>query len=145
MEYRKYGDAIYIRGDKGDEIISCILDVCRREGIGYATFSGIGGCDRAEIQTFLPEKGEFETQALSGMLELVCLNGNVVSGEAGERKHHTHALFAFQQNGAHGTAGGHVKSIRVLYTAEIELRPVIGGVISQTKNPETGTGFWKFT
>ena len=28
--------------------------------------------------------------------------------------------------------------------AEIELRPVIGGVIGRRHDPETGTGFWSF-
>jgi hypothetical protein len=31
-----------------------------------------------------------------------------------------------------------------LYTAEIELRPVVGGVITKRYDPETGTGFWSF-
>ena len=31
MEYRRYGEAFYVRLDKGDEVISSILDVCRAE------------------------------------------------------------------------------------------------------------------
>jgi predicted DNA-binding protein with PD1-like motif len=41
-------------------------------------------------------------------------------------------------------AAGHMKSITVLYTAEIELRPVTGGTIHRKYDPETGTGFWDF-
>ena len=37
-----------------------------------------------------------------------------------------------------------MKSITILYTAEIELRPVVGGAIGRQFNPDTGTGFWKF-
>ncbi len=43
MDYRKYGDTIYIRMDKGDEIISGILGICKQERISSAVFSGIGG------------------------------------------------------------------------------------------------------
>ncbi len=39
-------------------------------------------------------------------------------------------------------AGGHIKSITVLYTAEIELRPVTGGSIQRKSDPETGTGLY---
>ena len=39
---------------------------------------------------------------------------------------------------------GHLKSTTVLYTAEIELRPTIGGAIGRKFDPETGTGFWNF-
>lgn len=47
MDYRKYGDAIYIRMDKGDEIIESLMEVCKNEQILSATFSGIGGCSKA--------------------------------------------------------------------------------------------------
>ena len=144
MEYRKYGDTIYLRMDRGDEIIGGILEVCRREQISSAIFSGIGGCSRAELQTFLPELGRFETETLSGMLELVSLNGNVVTDEAGQYYHHTHAVFSYKDVAEHRMAAGHMKSITVLYTAEIELRPVQGGEIKRKYDLETGTGFWSF-
>jgi hypothetical protein len=44
----------------------------------------------------------------------------------------------------HCVSAGHIKSITVLYTAEIELRPDKGGMINRKFNPETGTGFWDF-
>ena len=144
MDYRLFGDTIYIRVDRGDEIIGCILDVCEKEKISSAVFSGIGGCSEAEIQTFLPETNTFETRTLTGMLELVSLNGNVIRDEQGALFHHTHAVFSFKDGEKHGMAAGHMKAITVSYTAEIELRPVRGGKISRQYDPETGTGFWDF-
>lgn len=142
MDYRKYGETIYIRGDRGDEIIGCVLEVCRKEGIQSATFSGIGGCSEARIQTFIPEQGAFETQTLRGMLELVSLTGSVNTDDEGAFYHHTHAAFSFKDGEQHRLAAGHIQSITVLYTAEIELRPVVGGNIKRKYDPETGTGFW---
>lgn len=144
MDYRRYGDTYYVRVDKGDEIISSLLDVCRQEQIASAVFSGIGGCSEAAIQTFIPENGAFETRIIRGMLELVALNGNVISDGEGKHYTHTHALFAYKDGEEHRTAGGHIKAITVLYTAEIELRPVRGGTIQRKYNEETGTGFWDF-
>ena len=157
MEYKKIGETYYVRMDRGDEIIGNILEICRKEAIPSAIFSGIGGCSSAELQVFIPETGSFETEQLEEMLELVSLNGNVVSGDDGQLYHHTHALFSFKggnrdvdnivgghQDGQHGMAGGHLKSTTVLYTAEIELRPTIGGAIGRKFDPETGTGFWEF-
>lgn len=143
MDYRKMGNAVYIRMDRGDEIIGKILEICRKEDIGSAVFSGIGGCSEAQIQTFVPETGSFETRTISGMLELASLNGNIVTDENG-LYHHTHAVFSFKQGQEHCIDAGHIKSITVLYTAEIELRPVIGGTIKRIPDPETGTGFWSF-
>ena len=51
-------------------------------------------------------------------------------------------MFCYKEGDAHRVAGGHVKSVTVLYTAEIELRPVVGGTIKRKYDPETGTGFW---
>jgi len=144
MDYRKLGNSYYIRMDKGDEVVATILDVCRREGIRSATFSGIGGCSSAEIQVFRPEQGEFETERVEGLLELVSLTGNVILRDDGELSHHVHALFAYQGADGQRIAAGHLKSSTVLYTAEIELRPVEGGVIGAALNQETGTYFWSF-
>ena len=104
MDYRKYGDVYYIRLDRGDEVVSSIYSICKKENIASATYSGIGGCGEAQIQTFIPETGAFES-----------------------------------------LAAGHVKSITITYTAEIELRPVVGGTIGRRHDPETGTGFWEFS
>ncbi len=144
MEYRKYGETLYVRIDRGDEIVSSILQVCETEGIDSCVYSGIGGCGEAGIQIFHPETGTFELRKICGTLELVSLNGNVTRDESGTRYHHTHALLAYQENGEHRFAAGHIKSLLVTYTAEIELRPVTGGTIMRQFDEETGTGFWKF-
>ena len=144
MEYRKINDTYYVRMDKGDEIIQTLLDICRREHVGSAVFTGIGGCDKAGIQTFIPEEGAFETVQLEGTLELINITGNIVSDEEDVLYHHTHAIFSYINNDGHKMAGGHISSARVLYTAEIEMRPVIGSVIRRKYDPETGTGFWNF-
>ncbi|MBQ8110193.1 MAG: DNA-binding protein [Clostridia bacterium] len=144
MDYRKFGDACYIRVDKGEEIIEALLQVCRLEGFASATYSGIGGCASAQLQVFNPQKGAFDTQGIEGMLELVSFTGNVITDGEGRLCHHTHALFAFEQDGEHRVRGGHLKAATVLYTAEIELRAVLGGAIGHRLDPETGTGFWHF-
>lgn len=142
MDYRRLGSTIYIRMDRGDEVIATMLEVCKKEGIQSATYSGIGGCSYAAIQTFDPAAGEFQTSEKTRMLELVSLMGNVVTDDNG-LYHHTHALFSYVEDGVHKVLGGHLKETVVLYTAEIELRPV-DGIIGRKQDPETGTGFWSF-
>ena len=76
------------------------------------------------------------------MLELVSLTGNVVTDDAGAYFHHTHAAFSYKKDGEHHIAAGHIKSIEVLYTAEIELRPVLvdgfGGNMTWKREPDFG-------
>ena len=143
MDYRRINDTYYVRIDKGEEIITELLQICGREGIQSAVFTGIGGCSHAEIQTFIPQKGAFETEILDGMLELINITGNIITDDD-QLFHHTHAVFSYKKESEHRIAAGHMKALTVLYTAEIELRPVIGGVIKRKQDPETGTGFWSF-
>ena len=51
MDYRKFGECYYIRMDRDAEIISTILEICKKENVRSATFSGIGGC---RMQKFRP-------------------------------------------------------------------------------------------
>ena len=143
MDYRRMNDIYYVRIDKREEIITELLQICGREGIQSAVFTGIGGCSHAEIQTFIPQKGTFETEILDGMLELINITGNIITDDD-QLFHHTHAVFSYKKESEHKIAAGHMKALTVLYTAEIELRPVIGGVIKRKHDPETGTGFWSF-
>jgi len=143
MDYRRMNDIYYVRIDKGEEIITELLQICGREGIQSAVFTGIGGCSHAEIQTFIPQKGTFETEILDGMLELINITGNIITDDD-QLFHHTHAVFSYKKESEHKIAAGHMKALTVLYTAEIELRPVIGGVIKRKHDQETGTGFWSF-
>ena len=143
MDYWRMNDICYVRIDKGEEIITELLQICCKEGIQSAVFTGIGGCSHAEIQTFIPEKGTFETEILDGMLELINITGNIIT-DHDQLFLHTHAVFSYKTESGHKIAAGHMKALTVLYTAEIELRPVIGGVIRRKHDPETGTGFWSF-
>ena len=118
------------------------MDICRDNGIGSATFSGIGGCEDADIMVFNAEKGTFEPERIEGALELISVMGNITTDEEMNYFHHTHAMFSYFKGGEHHISAGHMKATRVLYTAEIELRPVTGGRLGHKYHPETGTGFW---
>jgi predicted DNA-binding protein with PD1-like motif len=137
------GATLYIRMDRGDEVIKSLIAICQKEQIRSATYSGIGGCSSAAIQTFDPAAGAFHTEEKTGMLELVSLMGNIISDGDGTLHHHTHAMFSYVEDGEHKVLAGHLKETAVLYTAEIELRPV-DGIIGRKHDPETGTGFWNF-
>ena len=143
MEYRNYNNVIYLRLDRGDEVLSSVLDVCKKEGIKSCVFSGIGGCDYAKLGTFRPEQGTYGEYEKRGMLELVSLNGDVKDSDQGPLIH-AHACLSFEENGEIKLTGGHLLSLRVLITAEIEIRPVVGGVIKTKPGQIPGLKVWGF-
>ena len=143
MEYRNYNNVIYLRLDKGDEVLSSILGVCKKEGVRSCVFSGIGGCDYAKIGTFVIEKGTYNSFEKEGMLELVSLNGDIKETDQGPQIH-AHACLSFEEDGQNKFIGGHLLALRVLITAEIEIRPVLGGVIKAKPGQIQGTQVWDF-
>ena len=143
MDYKKFGDSIYVRLNRNDEIISNIIYICKKENILSATYSGIGCCSDVVVSSYIPEKDEFLEHKESGVLELVSLNGNISADESDEIFHHTHAMFAFHDSDYKlALTGGHLTEAVVLYTAEIVINPVLGGVIRRKKDEITGITVW---
>lgn len=143
MEYRNYNNVIYLRLDKGDEVLSSILGVCAKEKVKSCVFSGIGGCDYVKLGTFRPEEGTYAEYEKEGMLELVSLNGDVKDSDEGSLIH-AHACLSYEEEGEIKLLGGHLLSLRVLITAEIEITPVLGGVIKTKPGQIPGTKVWDF-
>ena len=145
MDYKKMGSRVYIRMDKGDEILSCIRRVCCEMDIKSATFQGIGACDKVVVATFIPEKQDFLRHERNGMLEMISLQGNVVTDGNGRLKEHAHGMFSYllPDSGEIAYLGGHLQSARISYTGEIVLDVVEEGVIGQQFDAVTGIDVWK--
>ena len=139
MDYKNIDDAVYVRLDKGDEILSSILDVCKKEKILSAIYSGIGACDEIEVRTHIPSKNEYRYDRRNGVLELISLSGNISSDNNNNIFEHTHAIFSYideQNNNA--CIGGHLIKAVISYTGEILINPVREGVIRRIKDDITG-------
>lgn len=145
MEYKKMGGRGYIRMDKGDEVIAGLRQVCQELKIKSATFQGIGACDQVIVGTYLPAKQEFLKHERNGMLEMISLQGNIVTSDKGELVEHAHGMFSYlrQDSGEMAYLGGHLLSACVSYTAEIVLDMVEAGYIGQQFDPITGINVWK--
>jgi predicted DNA-binding protein with PD1-like motif len=142
MDYKKWGEYIYARFDKGDEVLDGILNICKKENILSAVFSGIGGCGDVTVSTFIPEKNDFVPHHKTGLLEMISVNGNISANDNDEIFEHTHAIFSYLENGDVKFLGGHLTRAVVSYTAEIEIRPVLNGVIRRKQDEMTGITVW---
>ncbi|MBR6335605.1 MAG: DNA-binding protein, partial [Clostridia bacterium] len=77
MEYRKFGSRIVLRLDKGDEIVSSVLETAAKENIALASVYGIGGTDFAKVGVFNTEKKAYDEFELRGTHEITSLTGNI--------------------------------------------------------------------
>jgi len=144
MEYKTHGDRVYIRADRGDELLQSIVSVCGQLAIPSATFHGIGACGEVVISTYLPEKEDFMDHRRIGLLEMVSLDGNIVTTEKESYAAHAHAMFSYLgEDSDVRFFGGHLKEAIVSYTAELVLEPVTGGSIGLKKDPITGINIWR--
>ena len=142
MDYKIAENIVYARFDCGDEILSGIIDICKKEKILSAIFSGIGGCGDITVATYIPEKNEFIPHNKTGLLEMISINGNISADDKDDIFEHTHALFSYLENGEVKFLGGHLTKAIVSYTAEIEIRPVLNTVIRRKQDQITGITVW---
>ena len=122
MKSCRYGDFIYLRIDRGEEIVGEIKGFCTREGITAGLISGLGSVSRAELGLFDVEEKKYIKTEFTGILEIASMNGNV-SRMNGETYLHIHAVLSDRECRAFG---GHFASGVVAATCEVMIRPVEG-------------------
>ena len=147
MKSQKFGDKIYLRLDKGDEVLKSVLQICREQKISSATFSGIGACDKVVIGTYLPEEHDFLRHTKEGMLEMISLMGNVTQDANHTKLNiHAHGMFSYLNSETNTIQyfGGDLKRAQIMYTGEIVIEPVIGDKISKQFDPNVGIDVWHF-
>lgn len=115
MEYKRYGDKVALRLDKGDEINDSIYKVAKAEKITAASISGIGATDDFTVGVFSLKNGKYDIFSFTENHEITALIGNIteVNGEPYIHTHITCAKFGGE------TVGGHLIKAVVSLTAEI--------------------------
>ena len=143
MKYKNFGTSIYVRFDKGDEILSKLEEVCKNENIKAASVSGIGGCGEIVVGTYNLEKKDYIIEEKSGLFEMISLTGNVTLDEKDNPYIHAHAIFSYiDDNNKSCIIGGHLKKAVILLTGEIVINPVNNEVIKRVKDASSALNIW---
>jgi predicted DNA-binding protein with PD1-like motif len=142
MQCKQIGNRIYLRVDKGEDVLACVLQTCADFSLTSATFQGIGACENVGIQTYIPEKDDFDQTEIEGMLEMVSLIGNITQNNDGNLFEHTHGIFAYlDKAGEHCVIAGHIHHAIIGYTGEITIDPA-EETIGRKVDPLTGITIW---
>jgi uncharacterized protein len=134
MKYQKIADNYLVVARRGDGLISCLKDFCKKEKITNGFFSGIGAVCEAEIAHYSVEDKKFSSFKLNEPLEMVSFIGNVFPDEDGELIIHAHASFG-RANGE--LVGGHLIEGQVSGVGEIMLTPFSSSLV-KAYDKETG-------
>ena len=145
MDYKRMGDNIYMRIDKDEEIVSNIIEVCKKEQVTSAQFVGMGCCSEATVFSHFPDENVNRNHSRKDILEMENITGNISMEDDGEIVLHSHAIFTYiDMNKEQHVFGGHLISAVVLYTTEITIM-VAPGTIGRMKDPKTGITVWKLS
>ena len=140
MEYRKFNDTYVLRLNKGEEVISCLQEICKCENIKLAEVTGLGASDLIEIGVFNVNTKIYNTKIFEGMFEITSLVGNVTR-KNGEVYLHLHINFG-DEDGI--VKGGHLVKSRISATSEIIVRK-IEGEIERKLNEDIGLNLLNFS
>ena len=124
MQYKTFEDTIFVRLDKGDEIVKSLLEVAKNEGVTLASVSGIGATDDFEVGVFDLERSDYDHFRFGGNHEIVALVGNLTTKD-GAPYIHLHITCAGEGG---RIVGGHLFQAKVSLTAEIFLHKGAGQV-----------------
>lgn len=139
MEYRRFGDTILVRLERGEELLEQLARLAQAERIPLASVQGLGAVDRFTVGVYNVEEQVYRSREYTGSYEIVSLTGTVDTMH-GQFYCHLHMSAADEE----GTVrGGHLNRATVSATCELVLR-CIDGTIDRQRDAATGLNLWKF-
>lgn len=143
MEYKKENSTIYLRINRGENILETITKVCKKENVCGGYFQGIGACDTMALSSYIPEQNVFADHEFSGMLEMISLMGNISMDCDNQPFLHSHAAFSYwNPKGEIKVPAGHLKEAKISYTGEIIIN-LSNDKIGRDFDRNAGIEVWK--
>ena len=139
MEYKKYSQKFIVRLDRGDEIVSSLKALAKKEKITFAVVSGIGAVGSVKAGYFDTKEKCFKSFDLSGDLEVVSFAGNINIMD-GETYTHFHISVADESG---KVFGGHLSNAVISGTGEFVVE-CIDAAVGRAFDDETGLNIFIF-
>ena len=139
MDYRRFGNTIVARFDRGEEVTACIKKIALAEDIKLANVTGLGASDDITIGVFDPVKKELIKNHFTGNHEVSGIIGTINTMD-GEFYTHLHITCA-DENGV--GKGGHLIETVISATCEIVIT-IIDGTVDRVFDPEIGLNILDF-
>lgn len=139
MEYRRFGNTIVARIDKGEEILEGIKQVAKKEKIKLASISALGAVNDFTVGVFKTEEKKYYANDFKGNFEIVSLVGTINTMND-EFYSHVH-MSAGNEKGE--VFGGHLNRAIVSATCEMVIN-IIEGSVDRYFDEEVGLNLFKF-
>jgi predicted DNA-binding protein with PD1-like motif len=139
MEYKRFGNTLVARIDRGEEILSAVKELAQKENIKLASVRALGATDDFTVGVYDVSEKKYHSNSFQGYFEIVSLTGTVNTMN-GEFYAHLH-MSAGNEKGQ--VYGGHLNRAVVSATCEMILQ-VIDGEVDRSYSPELGINLLKF-
>ena len=141
MEYRRFGNKIVARMDKGEEICAKLLELAEAEDIRLASVSGIGASNDVTLCVFDTHTKFYNKTVYNATdYELGSVTGSL-SRQDGKPYLHLHAVIGSPVMGE--CHAGHLNAAVVSATCELVI-DVIDGEVGREFSDEIGLNLFKF-
>lgn len=139
MEYRKFGNTLIARIDRGEEILESVKRIALAENIKLASVSALGAVDDFTVGVYNVEEKKYYSNNFTGSFEIVSLTGTINTMN-GEFYAHLH-MSAGNDRGE--VFGGHLNKATVSATCEMVIT-LINGRVDREYDEITGLNLFKF-
>ena len=139
MEYRKFGNTVMARADRGEEILESIKRIALAENIKLASVSALGAVDDFTVGVYNVDEKKYYSNNYTGSFEIVSLTGTINTMN-GEFYAHLH-MSAGNDRGE--VFGGHLNKATVSATCEMVIT-LINGRVDREYDEITGLNLFKF-
>ena len=139
MEYRRFGNTIVARIDRGEEILAALQEIAEAEGIQLASISALGATNDFTVGVYNVDEKQYHANDFKGNFEIVSLTGTINTMD-GEFYTHLH-MSAGDEKGQ--VFGGHLNRAVVSAVCEMVIT-VIDGTVDRSFSPEIGLNLFRF-
>lgn len=139
MQYRRFGDTIIARMDKGEEITCQVRKIAEAEKISLASIEALGALSDFNVGLFDVTEKKFHGNYFQGAYEIVSLTGTINTKD-GEFYTHLHMSAADAEA---RVFGGHLVDATISATAEMVIR-VLDGCVDRKFSDEVGLNLFEF-
>ncbi len=124
MEYRKFGNTIVARIDKGEEILEKIKEIALAENIKLANVNALGATNEFTVGVFHVDEKKYYANEFKGNYEIVSLTGTI---NTMNDEFYTH-IHMSAGNDKGEVFGGHLNRAVVSATCELVINMIDGRV-----------------
>ena len=139
MQYKRFDNTVFLRIDKGEEILEQLQAMAQAEHITLASVQALGAVDDFTVGVFNTAEKKYYANHFEGTYEIVSLTGTITT-KNGEFYAHLH-MSAGDDKGL--VVGGHLNRAVVSATCEMVVT-VVPGTVERVFNEDVGLNLFQF-